>query len=70
MLPNCTVMKKKNPSLRPSWVMDKRNLGTWIVPGPIEKNIELLKLYQGRVPQNRGIWLQLGELGFWGILMW
>ena len=62
--------EKKNPSLRPSWVMDKRNLGTWIVPGPIEKNIELLKLYQGRVPQNRGIWLQLGELGFWGILMW
>ena len=53
MLPNCTVLEKKNPSLRPSWVMDKRNIGTWILPGPIE----LLKMYQGRVtvPQKRGI---------------
>ena len=44
--------------------MDKRNIGTWIVPGPIEKNIELPKLDQGRVPQGRMIWLQLGELRF------
>ena len=44
---------KEEPSLRPSWVMDKRTIGTWILPGPSEKNIELLKMYQGRVPQKR-----------------
>ena len=38
MLPKCTVLEKKNPSLRPSWVMDKRTIGTWILPGPSEKD--------------------------------
>ena len=49
--------------------MDKRKIGTWIASGPCEKTIELPKLYQGRVPQSRGIWLQLGEWAFWGIRM-